>query len=366
MARFIVLPFIIVFSGFICLEYGIPVAIGELMAGILGGHFFNFDGMLLPKVLSQIGMSSLMFLAGFEINLSLLKRNFIKSIFIGGTSFLVPFSIIYYYCLYLGLPSQSSLLIAIALSTTSLAIVFPSLREAGILAGPSGQLLLSSAMVVDIISMVGVGFTFSDFTVAKLILSVLVFIGIFFIEKLIIPIFKRHEGNRTEFELKFLLLVIVSINFLAEELGLHTALICFILGVIFSGIDPAHETIIERLSSVVFALLGPAFFFYTGTLISFSGFTITNIGSSLVLFLMAFSGKFIGTFIPLKLLRIQYSFFGANLFNYRLSFGLIAITYGLTRGIITNDYFNIVSLIILASSIVAGILEKRGKVRLEG
>ena len=65
----IVVPFLIVVSGFICLEFFIPIAIGELTAGIIGGLVLDLKKTPWLEFLSQLGLISLMFLAGFEIDL---------------------------------------------------------------------------------------------------------------------------------------------------------------------------------------------------------------------------------------------------------------------------------------------------------
>ena len=75
MLNHIVVPLLIVISGFICLEFSIPIAIGELMAGIVGGVFFDLTKTPWLAFLSQLGLISLMFLAGFEIDLRTLQRN---------------------------------------------------------------------------------------------------------------------------------------------------------------------------------------------------------------------------------------------------------------------------------------------------
>lgn len=80
-----------VLSGFICLEFFIPIAIGELIAGIIGGLFLDLKKIPWLEFLSRLGLISLMFLAGFEIDIHTLHRNKFKSIVVGMTSFFFPF-----------------------------------------------------------------------------------------------------------------------------------------------------------------------------------------------------------------------------------------------------------------------------------
>jgi Kef-type K+ transport system membrane component KefB len=355
----IFIPLLIVISGFICLEYSIPIAIGELIAGTIGGLILDPGEIPWVAFLSQLGLISLMFLAGFEIDVRTLQRNGLKSIVVGVLSFFIPFFLVYLLCSLFEMSSISSVLVGIGLSTTSLAIVFPILREKNFLEKESGQLLLASAMVVDIISMLMLSLVLYSFSIKSILLLAIMIAALFGIRKVVFPIFRRYKGNRAEFELKFLLLVILAFSVLAHEAGMHEAAISFVLGVIFSEIDPEHSDIMEKLSSVVFSLLAPIFFFHAGTMIKFSKINISMLGLFVLFLLCSMVGKFLGTYAPLRLFAPEISQYGGILFNYRLSFGLVTAVYGLERNIFTHEIFNTLLLCVLFSSLVATYLEKK-------
>jgi Kef-type K+ transport system membrane component KefB len=355
----IFIPLLIVISGFICLEYSIPIAIGELIAGTIGGLILDPGEIPWVAFLSQLGLISLMFLAGFEIDVRTLQRKGLKSFVVGVLSFFMPFLLVYFLCSLFGMSSVSSVLIGIGLSTTSLAIVFPILREKNLLEKESGQLLLASAMVVDIISMFVLSLVLYSVSIKSIVLLAIMIPALFGIRKVVFPIFRRYKGNRAEFELKFLLLVILAFSVLAHEAGMHEAAISFVLGVIFSEIDPEHSDIMEKLSSVVFSLLAPIFFFHAGTMIKFSKINISVLGLFVLFLLCSMVGKFVGTYAPLRLFAPEISQYGGILFNYRLSFGLVTAVYGLERNIFTPEIFNTLLLCVLFSSLVATYLEKK-------
>ncbi len=355
----IVVPFLIVVSGFICLEFFIPIAIGELIAGIIGGLFFDLKKTPWLEFLSQLGLISLMFLAGFEIDLRTLYRNRYKSIVVGTVSFFIPFIFIYLLCSLFKMDFLTSVLMGIGLSTTSLAIVFPILREKNLLEKESGQLLLASAMVVDIISMIMLSMVFYQVSIKSILILTILIAGLFFIKKVVFPIFERYKGNRAEFELKFLLLIILAFSFLAQEAGMHEAVISFVLGVIFSEIDPNHEAIIEKLNSVVFSLLAPIFFFHAGAMIQLNEINFSVVGFFFIFLFSSMAGKFIGTYLPLKIFSCEVSKYAGILFNYRLSFGLVTAIYGYEKQILTSEMFNTILLCVLFSSLIATYLEKR-------
>jgi len=359
MLNHIVVPLLIVVSGFICMEFFIPIAIGELIAGIIGGLVLDLKKTPWLEFLSQLGLISLMFLAGFEIDLRTLYQNRYKSIVVGGVSFFVPFILITLLCSLFKMAFLPSVLMGISLSTTSLAIVFPILREKNLLEKESGQLLLASAMVVDIISMVMLSLVFYRISIKSILVLVILIAALFFIKKVVFPIFERYKGNRAEFELKFLLLIILAFSFLAQEAGMHEAVISFVLGVIFSEIDPNHEAIIEKLNSVVFSLLAPIFFFHAGAMIRLNEINFYVVGFFSIFLFSSMVGKFIGTYLPLKLFSCEISRYGGILFNYRLSFGLVTAIYGYERKILTSEMFNTILLCVLFSSLIATYWEKR-------
>lgn len=358
-AKQLVIPLLIVVSGFICLEYAIPIAVGELAAGVLGELLFGLSSTPWLDFLAHLGLLSLMFLAGFEINLKLLRKNVLKSMFIGGFSFGIPFALVFAVCLGQHFERPAALLIGTALSTTSLAIVFPVLRRHGMMAEESGQLLLASAMIVDITSMLMLSVVFYQFSVVRTLLTISVIVILVYVKKFVLHIFQRYRGNRTEFEMKFLLFTLLSFSVLSEWAGVHDAIVCFILGVIFSDVDPEHEVMIERMSTIVFGLLAPVFFFHAGTKIQFGAITLNSVVIGLVFLGAGIIGKWLGTYLPLKALSVPHARFAGVVFNYRLSFGLIAAIYGLESGVISADISTVILLCVLVSSLIAAYLQKR-------
>jgi Kef-type K+ transport system membrane component KefB len=71
------------------------------------------------------------------------------------------------------------------------------------------------------------------------------------------------------------------------------------------------------------------------------------------------TGKFIGTYLPLRLFSPEMSKYGGLLFNYRLSFGLVAAIYGFERNLISAEIFNTILLCVLFSSLGTTYVEKK-------
>lgn len=358
----ITVPVLIVVSGFVCLEFAFPVAIGEFIAGMIGGQFIEIEKIKWIEFFSYLGLLCLMFLAGFEVDIRVLKRNFKKSLTIGFASFFGPYLLVLATCYYLDMPIKQGLVLATALSTTSLAMIFTILKSADLISSNHGQILLGSAMVVDLLSMVSLTIIFFEFTLANLAFIAVLIVVIVFVEKIVVSIFKRYKGNRVEFELKFLLLVLLGLGVVSEEAGVHAAIIAFIVGIIFSEIEQQHLVIMEKLDTMVFSLLAPIFFFHAGALISFKAMTLQTIILFFLFLLIAVGGKFFGSYISLYYLYHKdtaVARYGGIIFNYRLSFGIVTGMYAYSEGLIGIQLLNIIFLIVALSSVIAVALEKK-------
>ncbi len=358
----IIVPVLIVVSGFVCLEFAFPVAIGEFIAGMIGGHFIDSSKVPWLKFFSYLGLLCLMFLAGFEVDIRVLKKNLARSLSIGLISFLAPYCLVILVALVLDFSIKEALILATALSTTSLAMVYTILKGSNLITTDYGQVLLGSAMVVDIASMISLTLIFIEFTWINLLYILALITVLIFVDKFVTSIFKRYKGNRFEFELKFLLLLFLGLGIVAEEAGFHAAIIAFIVGIIFSDIEQQHIVIIEKLDTVVFGLLAPIFFFHAGSLIAFSELTMTTLMLFFLFLLVAVISKFFGTYLSIYMLYKKDTVvakYGGIIFNYRLSFGIVTGMYAYDMGLIDVQLLNIIFLIVAISSIVAVFLEKK-------
>jgi Kef-type K+ transport system membrane component KefB len=108
-------------------------------------------------------------------------------------------------------------------------------------------------------------------------------------------IFRRYRGNLAEFELRFLLLVLVALGFLAERVGLHAAIIGFAAGLVSSEMIQDHEALAQKLKVVVFSLLAPVFFLRAGTQLDLRGVDGRTLALTLALLAGAVRFKYAGT-----------------------------------------------------------------------
>lgn len=349
---------VLVLAAGIALEIGFSSAIAEILAGIALGYFFaDIASLNWVEFLGNLGLLGLMFLAGFEVDIHRLRNTWRTSVGIGVASLSAPLLGVFGVCAFgFGLSYQVSGLMAIGLSTTSLALVYHALKERGDIEGDFGQILLSSATVVDVLSMVALALLLGSFGWGTAIFLLVVIPGFFGLPRVGTWIFRRYGGSIVEFELRFLMVVLISMGFMAEHVGgLHPAVIAFAIGLVMSEVVEEHGEVEEKLRAVVFSLLAPVFFLHAGMQIDLTLVTPELLVQFVILFVVAVGLKFAGTALATNWLLGHSGTFVGLLFNYRLAFGIATAAVGLKTGLITNAQYSIILLVIVCSAFLPAI-----------
>lgn len=359
--RNVVVSLLIVSVGVFCLEFALPIALGEFLAGIVGGFFIEADDLPWLPFISHLGLLSIMFVAGFEVDIRILRLNFYKNFIVGILAFASPFVLVFVVGLVAGLPLFEVVILSLSLSTTSLAIVFTIIKNSNLSQQPEGQILLGSAMVVDLVSVIILGILFIDYSLSNLIAMLVLVIVVLTAKRILLSVFGRYKGNRVEIELKTILLLLLSLSILAEQAGMHAALIAFVVGIILSDIEPDHEEIISKLNTVVFSLLAPLFFFHAGLNIDFHSLGLPQLLILGTVIIVAIVGRYFGAYLGLYYLFAKnksLAKFGGLLFNYRLSIGIATAMYAFERQSVSVEVQNIILLAIAASSLFTVVAQK--------
>lgn len=344
---------VLVGAAAIAFEFGISSAIVEIFAGVALAYFIADIGSLdWLRFLANLGMLGLMFMAGFEVDVLRLRRNWKISVAIGVCSLAVPMAGVFLVC-YFGfdMAPKVSGLVAIGLSTTSLALVYHALKDRGMLEEDTGQALLAAASVVDVLSMVCLALLLGEVGWGTALFLVVVIPTVIGLPHLGKWVFRRYEGSLVELELRFMLVLLVGMGFMAENIGgIHPAIIAFGLGIVMSEVMEEHEALEEKLKGVVFSLFAPVFFLQAGAQLDIRLLTWDMLGIAATLFVVACGLKFLGTALPAQLLLKKGGRFVGLLFNYRLSFGIIAASVGLKIGLLNESFYAVILLIVMGSA----------------
>ncbi len=348
---------VLVLAGVLALEFGISTAITELIAGVLLAVFVDVSDLGWLDFLAHFGMLGLMFMAGFEVDPAVARRTWRASVGIGLLSFAGPAVGLWALGrVVVGIEGPVAALVAIGLSTTSLALVYQFLHERDMIGSDRGQVILGAAMVVDVLSMVALALLLGDVgwaTAIFLLAAVPAFVGLPRIGQWF---FSRYEGGAAEFELRFLLLVLVGLGFVAEHVGIHAAVVGFLTGLVFSEVIQDHEALEDKLKGIVFSFFAPVFFLRAGTRLDLGGLDLHTLGLTAGLLVCAVGLKFVATDLAARWLAPWLGRSVGVLFNYRLTFGIIAATVGLQEGVIDQRLFTAILLVIMVSAMLPMIL----------
>ena len=347
---------LIAFAGVLAIEFGLSAAVLEIVMGVFARNVIHIWAADWVDFIADIGLITLMFIAGFEVDLPMLRKNLGKSTTVGAISFIIPFAGAYGISLLLNMDHSRAVIFAIAMSTTSLALVFPTLKERGMLTSVSGQFLLSSAMIVDILSVLALMVFFIQPSFALLYGAIGVSVIFLLAPRLSRILFGRWRGNLVEMEVRFILFALLALMFIAQLSHVHAALTGFVFGAVMGSILRKHYQVEAKLRNIVFSFFAPVFFFRAGTQMDLSQVDLMDFFLFLIFTPVAFLLKYAGSYYPFKWFKCPESKFGAILFNYRLSFAIVAALYGLESGLINAGEYSALMCIILVTSLGTALL----------
>ncbi|HEY3470733.1 MAG TPA: cation:proton antiporter [Amycolatopsis sp.] len=265
----------------------IPAVVLEIVAGIaLGPSGLGWIEPDLPvQVVALLGLAFLLFLAGLEIDVHRLRGRALRVALLG-----------YVLTLVLGLAAgagfaaagwvHSPLLVAVALSATSLGLVVPVLKDAGQAEGGLGQAVIAAASVADFAAVLLVSLLFSasgGSTGARLVLLA-AFAGLVVVTALVVAAagrsrrlgttLTRLQDTTAEIRVRAAVVLLVAFVALAEAFGLESILGAFLAGAVVGLLDrdsASHPRFRVKLDAIGYGFLVPVFFVTSGLRLDLSG-----------------------------------------------------------------------------------------------
>ena len=340
----------------ISIRIAIPAALVEIVIGALAGNIPGIREQVTSTVLitflASVGSLVLTFLAGAEIDPVSLRGHWKASLSIGFVSFALPFLAAFAFCkLVLGWDLHAAEIGGVALSTTSVAVVYAVMVETGLNRQDLGKLILAACFITDLGTVLALGGLFASYG-----WLLLVFLAVSVVTILALPRLLRlaikHFGHRvSEPEIKLLLVVLFGLGGLATQAGSEAVLPAYVAGLVVAGVFLHDRVLMDRLRSIAFALLTPFFFLRAGTLISAPAL-VTGAGVIGLLLLVKLTAKFVGVWpvAAAAAMPKRERTYTTLLMATGLTFGSIAALYGLTHGLISHDqYTELVTVVILSA-----------------
>jgi Kef-type K+ transport system membrane component KefB len=349
----------ILLASTISVEVGLSVALVELFLGVVVGNAFHLD---VPSWLSFLGSFAgmvLTFQAGAEVDVPQFRREWKASLSIGLASFFAPLVVVGLLTRYgLGWDRRQAEIGGLALSTTSLAVVYAVLVETGLNRELVGKRLMSATFVTDIATVAGLTILFVKPTVWVVPFAAVSIALIVGLPKLA-PWFFRRYGNRViEPEIKLVFASLFVLMWLGGRASSQAALPAFILGLTMSNHYAAHRVEQERMRVVAFSFLTPFFFLKGGMNVS-AGALWANLGILALLFVAKMAPKF-GAVYPLaQRYTAPHGTFTTLLMSTGLTFGTITSLYGLNAGILDRTQFSLLIAVVVLSAIIPTAIAQR-------
>jgi Kef-type K+ transport system membrane component KefB len=359
LALALLLAIAILIASMVSVEIALSAALLELAGGVIVGNVFT---VTVPDWLTFIGSFAgvvLTFLAGAEVDVPQLRREWRASASIGVVSFGAPFVVALVACHWLaGWSRDQSEIGGLALSTTSLAVVYAVLVESGLNRSVIGKRIMSATFVTDILTVLGLSVLFITpnlWIVAFVAASVAAIWGL----PRLAPWFFRRYGDRViEPEIKLVFAILFALMYLGGRANSQAALPVFVLGLAMGGHYAAHRREQERMRVVAFAFLTPFFFLKGGLNVSLSA-VFSNLGVLALLVASKLIPKFGGVYPLARRYAAPHAAFTTLLMSTGLTFGTITSLYGLQSGIIDRTQFSLLISVVVLSAIIPTAIAQR-------
>jgi Kef-type K+ transport system membrane component KefB len=370
----------------ISIRTGISVALLEILVGVVAGNLaVGLEGGTLhisiagagtsagqlhhvlqstewTNFLALLGSGVLTFLAGAEIDPISLKANWRASVLIGVLSFAIPFAVVWVFAQFLfGWPLHQAQIAGIALSTTSVAVVYAVMIEGGFSDTGMGKMILAACFITDFGTVLALGTLFANYNFWLLLFVIVTLIVLWFMPRWTQSIIKRLGATQvSEPEVKFIFFVLFLLGGLATAAKSEAVLPAYLLGLVVAGVFLRDKTLVRRMRSIAFAVFTPFYFIKAGLYVSlpalWSGFLV--ISAFLALKMVT---KIVGVFPLARLhyMKVKEASYTTLLMATGLTFGTISSLYGLQNGIIDqNQYTILVSVVILSAFVPTLIAQK--------
>ena len=354
-----VLAITILIASMVSVEAALSVALLELAGGVIVGNVFT---VAVPDWLAFIGSFAgivLTFLAGAEVDVPQLRREWRASASIGAVSFGAPFIVAMAACRYVaGWSGQQSEIGGLALSTTSLAVVYAVLVETGLNRSIVGKRIMSATFVTDILTVLGLSVLFITPNVWIIPFVVVSLAVIFGLPRMAPWFFSRYGDRVIEPEVKVVFAILFCLMYLGDRANSQAALPAFVLGLAMSAHYTEHRQEQERMRVVAFAFLTPFFFLKGGMNVSL-GDVAANLSVLGLLVLAKMLPKLAGVYPLARRSTAPHAAFTTLLMSTGLTFGTITSLYGLQSGIIDQIQFSLLISVVVLSAIVPTAIAQR-------
>ena len=361
------------------LRIRMPVVLGELLAGMIIGPFalgaflvYNGEPLLQLtselRVLGEIGAIVILFIAGMEMTPREFLRGGKKSFTVGTLGVIIPFFAGLVVFQQFGFDALQAMLIATALTATSIAISLQVLTEFGKIKTPEARLIIGAAIVDDILAIavlsvvtsLGADGGVDNIDITEVMVTILQILGffavmlisaIFIVPKVVAPRLWKAKGSIEG--------IVTAIFFgaaaIAGSIGLSPIVGAFAVGMAISTTKVLDK--VENFIGKVGLVFAPLFFAIIGAQVNFMEVDATILMLSGVMIVIAIVTKLFGCGLPSWFFlknRDQGMRVGIAMIS-RGEVGLIVAGVGVSSGVLTGSVYSTIVIMVAVTTIITPI-----------
>ena len=373
-------------ASLISIRTGISVALVEILIGLAAGNLaVGFEGGTLQvglataqstggqlhhvlqstewtNFLALLGSGVLTFLAGAEIDPQSLKTNWRASLLIGVLSFAVPFGVVWFFAQYFfGWTLHEAQIAGIALSTTSVAVVYAVMIEGGFSDTAMGKMILAACFITDLGTVLALGTLFATYNLALLVFVIVTLIALWFMPKWTQSIITRFGATRvSEPEVKFIFFVLFFLGGLATAAKSEAVLPAYLIGLVVAGVFLRDKTLVHRMRSIAFAVFTPFYFIKAGLYVSLPALW-TGLLLIGVFLILKMATKIVGVFPLARMhwMNKREASYTTLLMATGLTFGTISALFGLQNHLIDQRQYSILVTVVILSAFVPTLIAQK-------
>ncbi|MGJ5643738.1 cation:proton antiporter [Latilactobacillus curvatus] len=362
-------------AGHMSKRIGMPAVIGQLLVGIILGPalFGVLHENSFIHTFSEIGVVLLMFIAGLESNLTLLKKYFKPSLVVAVLGVIVPMISMYGMSLAFGISQLESLFIGVIFAATSVSISVEVLRELNVLESKEGTIILGAAVVDDLLAVIILSVLTSLFGAQlaaassthmslglSLLLQALFMVAVYFSVKWIVP-FVMHLSRRLSVPYASAitsLIICFGFVWFAEAVELSAVVGAFFAGIAISQ-TPYKEEINRHIEPIGYTVFIPVFFVSIGLSMNLASLNQHILFITILTVLAVFS-KLIGSGLGARWMNNSpqgaYTI-GAAMIS-RGEMALIIAQIGYNAKLLSELYYSEIIFVIIITTVLAPLILK--------
>lgn len=371
-------------ASFISIRYRLSVALVEILVGVAAGNLvlllnrFHILGLRWSleandwiRFLAGFGSILLTFMAGAEIEPSVLRRFLRESLAIGAASFAAPFVGAMLFARYLsGWDWYAAAICGVALSTTSVAVVYAVMIETGLNETDFGKLLLAACFITDLGTVIALGACFANYDRSLLVFVAVAAVVLWLAPRFVRWFFARFSTHVSEPGVKMVFFMLFGLGALATLSNSEAVLPAYMVGLALAGVFANQRDTIRRLRTTVFAFLTPFYFLNAGMKVNAAALW-SGLGLILILLFVKLLTKTLGVWPLTRMFRfgMRESNYTTLLMSTGLTFGTISALFGLTHGYtdlagrfhsyINQEQYSVLVTVVIGSAIVPTLIAQR-------